>query len=80
MSILSSFVPVDAVDRADIDARFVLGTDAGLGDDIGHPNAKGLCGSPAACLPKKRELWVDQTAKRRASTARSAPRCVAIDC
>src|SRR5918998_1467860 len=30
---------MDAVDRADLDAGVVLGSDAGLGDDIGHaPN------------------------------------------
>jgi hypothetical protein len=27
---------VDAVDRADLDARVVLGANAGLGDYVGH--------------------------------------------
>ena len=27
---------VDAVDRADVDARLVFDVDAGLGDDVGH--------------------------------------------
>src|SRR3954470_12116471 len=31
---------VDAVDRADLDARVVLGVDAGLGDHIGHRSFK----------------------------------------
>jgi hypothetical protein len=31
---------VDAVHRADVDARRVLGPDAGLADDVGHDRAK----------------------------------------
>src|SRR5690606_32948968 len=30
---------VDAVDRADVHARRVLGADAGLGDDVRHPRS-----------------------------------------
>ena len=33
---------MDAVDRTDVDARSVLGADAGLADDVGHePGAEG---------------------------------------
>src|SRR5215218_8122057 len=33
---------VDAVDRADLDARVVLGADAGLCDDVGHISSLGV--------------------------------------
>jgi hypothetical protein len=32
---------IDAVDGADVDARLVLGVDAGFGNDVGHVPSKG---------------------------------------
>jgi hypothetical protein len=37
---------VDAVDRADVDAREVFDVDAGLGDDVGHDDAESSWDAP----------------------------------
>jgi hypothetical protein len=34
------FAFVDAIHGTDVDARSVLGADAGLGDDVGHDSSK----------------------------------------
>src|SRR5206468_1626057 len=54
---------VDAVDRADIDARLVLDVDTGLGDDVCHRTT-------CPTLPRRVDL---RSAPRYARTARTSP-------
>src|SRR5688572_9295319 len=56
---------VDAVDRADVDARRVLDADAGLGDDVGHGSWRTLRWSELRVWPDRVYTWRWALASRR---------------
>src|SRR5918997_3721264 len=69
---------MDAIDRTDLDARVVLGADAGLRDDVGHVVQLLLSGGPAGgrilpvAVPRPRLVRIGAWPSPRACSASAA--------